>query len=137
MVQKIGRLIELSLADTRLRYLVAGGVNTVFGYGVSVLLYSLLHQRLHIVLIGIIINIVTITFSFLTYKLFVFKTKEGWLREYLRCYVIYGTSLVVGICLLWLLVDFFTIRFWIAQGMLLCGTVCISYLGHSRYSFKQ
>ena len=136
MVQKVRRLIELALTDTRLRYFVAGGVNTVFGYGVSVLLYFLLHQRLHIVLIGIIINIVTITFSFLTYKIFVFKTKGGWLREYFRCYIVYGTSMVVGIGLLWLLVEFFAIRFWIAQGMLLCGTVCISYLGHSRYSFK-
>ena len=37
-----------------LRYLIAGGWNTIFGYGVTVGLYALMADKLHIVLIATI-----------------------------------------------------------------------------------
>ena len=73
-----------------LRYLLAGGWNTVFGYATSVGLYALLADMLHITLIAGIASIVSITMSFLTYKIFVFKTSGNWLIEYGRSYLVYG-----------------------------------------------
>ncbi|PQV52516.1 GtrA family protein [Paraburkholderia sp. BL21I4N1] len=120
-----------------LRYLLVGGLNTAFGYFATVGLYYALRPHLHIVVIGVIANVICITESFITYKLFVFNSREPWLREYLRCYVVYGSSALIGIAGLWLLVNILGIPFWLAQGLLMSVSVAISYAGHDRFTFKK
>lgn len=120
-----------------LRYLIVGGLNTAFGYFVTVGLYYTLRSHLHIVVIGLIANVVCITESFLTYKLFVFNSRASWWREYLRCYVVYGGSALIGIAGLWLLVNVLGIPFWLAQGLLMVISVAISFAGHDRFTFKK
>lgn len=129
----LSRLIH----DRRLRYLLVGGWNTGFGYFVSLVLYQCLAHRLHIVLIGIIANIINISMSFFTYKIFVFKTRGNPLYEYLRSYVVYGAGAIIGIIALWLLVDGLHFPFWIAQGMVVAVTVVISYFGHLLFTFRK
>jgi len=124
------------LQDTRIRYLLAGGVNTAFGYAVGLGVYYSLSDHWHIVVLGILINVICITFSFCTYKMFVFRTKGKWLKEYLRCYVVYGSSALVGIASLWGLVDGLHIPFWLAQLFLLVLGIAISYLGHKKFTFS-
>ncbi len=120
-----------------LRYLVVGGINTLFGYGLGVGLYLALSPMLHILVIGVIGSVIAITFSFTTYKLFVFGTRGHWLREYLRSYVVYGGTGVLGILLVWVLVDGLRMPIWIAQGIAILLTVLVSYLGHARFTFRR
>ena len=120
-----------------LRYLVIGGFNTLVGYSLGVGLYLALAPRLHILLIGVIANILAITVSFTTYKLLVFCTRGDWLAEYLRSYLVYGGSAVLGILLLWLLVDGWYLPIWLAQGIAIGLTVFVSYLGHARFTFRR
>jgi putative flippase GtrA len=119
-----------------LRYLVVGGINTLFGYSLGVGLYLALSPRLHILVIGVIGSVIAITFSFTTYKLWVFGTHGHWLREYLRSYVVYGGTGVLGILLIWLLVDGLRLPIWIAQGIAILLTIIFSYLGHARFTFR-
>lgn len=126
-----------NLSNETIRYLIVGLLNTVFGYLISVGLYFLLSSHLHILFISSLTSIITITFSFLTYKCIVFKTKGDWLKEYVRSCSVYGISIFFGILSLWILVDFFQIMFWIAQGAVLITTTAVSYLGHSNYTFKK
>ncbi len=125
------------LKDKRVRYLLAGGWNTLFGYCVGVLFYYLLHNYLHTLVIIVLANILNISMSFLTYKIFVFKTRGNWLSEYVRCYVVYGNIAIVGMLLIWMMVDFFMVPFWIAQALILLITVIISYVAHARFTFKK
>jgi putative flippase GtrA len=125
------------LDTQRMRYLLAGGWNTFFGYTASIVIYSLLSNRLHVVEIAVLGNIIAITMAFLTYKLFVFQTKGNWLREYFRSYLVYGGMALVGIGLLWIMVDGLHIPFWQAQGLVILLTVVISYFGHSRFTFRK
>lgn len=120
-----------------MRYLIAGGWNTAFGYFATVVLYYLLSMRLHIVAIGILANIICISMSFLTYKLFVFKSQGEWIREYFRSYVVYGGSAVIGISGLWFLVDMIGIPFWLAQAVLMVAGVIVSYVGHDKFTFNK
>jgi putative flippase GtrA len=120
-----------------LRYLFVGGANTAFGYLATVGLYYALRPHLHIVVIGALANVVCITEAFITYKLFVFNTRNGWIREYLRCYVVYGGSAVIGIAGLWLLVNILGVPFWLAQGLLMVVSVVVSYTGHDRFTFRK
>lgn len=120
-----------------IRYLIAGGWNTAFGYCLGVGLYLLLSDRLHITLIAVICNILAISMSFLTYKLFVFKTPGNWLNEYLRSFVVYGAMALLGILLLWCFVDLLGIGIWWAQALVIFLTVFISYFGHKLFTFKS
>ncbi|GAB4060196.1 GtrA family protein [Uliginosibacterium sediminicola] len=123
--------------ERKLRYLLAGAWNTVFGYAVGLALYSLFHEQLHVVAIGVVANLLAITMSFMSYKLFVFRTRGNWLSEYLRCYLVYGGSALLGVCMLWVLVDGLGLPFWLAQGLIIVLTVTVSYFGHARFTFRR
>ena len=98
------KLLNL-LSDIQFRYLAVGVWNTIFGYGLGVFLFALMNKNFHIVIIGIIANVIGITMSFFTYKKFVFKTEGSWVKAYLRCYFSYGLNAILSIFLLWLFVD--------------------------------
>lgn len=120
-----------------LRYLLAGGWNTVFGYATSVGLYVFLADKLHIMVIAAIANIFAITMSFMTYKLFVFKTSGDWLLEYGRSYIVYGGMAIFGIVLIWIFVDILKWQIWYSQALVILITVGISYMGHKFFTFKR
>lgn len=120
-----------------IRYLLVGGFNTALAYCISVGLYYGLSRWLHIVAIGVIANIVCITEAFIAYKLLVFRSHGRWLPEYLRCYLVYGGSALIGIAGLWLLVNVIGAPFWIAQGGLIVVGIVISYVGHDRFTFNK
>jgi putative flippase GtrA len=119
-----------------LRYVLAGIWNTLFGYFTSLLIYDSFHVFLHILFIGLMANIINISMSFLTYKFFVFRTKNHWLKEYLRSYIIYGGVALISLSILWFAVDYLKMPFWIAQALVMSLGVLISYIGHDRFTFK-
>jgi putative flippase GtrA len=121
----------------KLRYLLVGGWNTVFGYLTGVTFFLMLSQHLNIILIAIISNIIAITMSFITYKILVFKTSGRWFTEYLKCYLVYGINALIGVFFLWLFVDRYSINIWLAQGAIIVLTVMFSYLLHKRFTFRR
>jgi putative flippase GtrA len=125
------------LSREKIRYLLAGGFNTLVGYAIGVGLYKALESNLSIIWIGIISNILSITVSFLSYKTLVFKTKGMWLTEYMKSYIVYGGIALIGIFFLWLFVDKMKISIWFAQALVIVLTVIFSYLGHSRLTFRR
>ncbi len=125
------------LDPQKIRYLVTGGMNTVFGYAVSVATYHILLPQYPLLVAAVIANILAITFSFISYKIFVFKTSGSWLNEYLKSYIVYGGMAVYGIILLWLLVEKALLSIWLAQLVVTFSSVVISYIGHQRFTFKR
>lgn len=119
------------------KYFLFGIINTIFGYSFSLLIYYSLSHLLNIILIGLIINYVSITFAFINYKIFVFKTSGNWIKEYLKCFTVYGGVSLLNLFLLWLLVEIFIIPFWIVQFFLIFITFISSYIGHSRFTFSD
>jgi putative flippase GtrA len=128
------------------RYLAVGVFNTVFGYSSYVILTVVLtpHVPYAYVLAGALSTVLNITIAFLNYKWFVFKTKGNYLREWLRCLVVYGGGILLAPILLPMTV--FAIRHltradasapYIA-GALLMGTGVIgSFFGHKHFSFGR
>ena len=124
------------LMSQRFRYLFVGLWNTIFGYAVGNFLYYVLLEQYHIILISSFGNIVAISMSFITYKLFVFKTEGNWLKEYLRSYLVYGLSAIIGVIFVWIFVNGFKLEYWIAQGIIIILTIVVSYLGHKHYTYR-
>jgi putative flippase GtrA len=121
----------------KFKYLVAGVWNTLFGYSLGVGSYLLLGKHLHIIYISILTNIVAITMSFLTYKLFVFRTTGGWIKEYLKIYLVYGATAIIGTIMLWIFVDFFYINIWLSQGLVLALAFIFSFFLNRGFTFKR
>ncbi len=125
------------LSDARLRYLMAGGFNTLFAYALNLGMYAWLHERLPLVVITGGCAVLSISVAFLVYKLFVFATRGNWLREYVRCYLVYGGGAVVSIALLSVMVDGWGMSFWLAQAITTVGIVLLSFVMHRRFTFRS
>jgi len=122
--------------EEKIRFLLAGGWNTVFGYFAYATLYYLFSAKIHYMLLLIVSYVLAITNSYISYKVFVFKTKGNVLKEYIRFYFVYGASLLINLILMPILVEICHIHPLIAPILLLVITVIISYIGHKNFSFK-
>jgi putative flippase GtrA len=126
------------------RYLVVGLCNTAFGYGCYAGLTLLLtpHLPYAYIVASVLSGLVNITFSFLTYKWFIFKTKGNYLREWVRCLLVYSSAIAISTAALPLVV--YGLRhltpargsapYW-AGAMLMGITVIGGFLGHKNFSF--
>ncbi len=130
------------------RYLVVGGWNTVFGLAIYALLFEIFSRRLAFTLmigekdylylaLSIPANILAITNAYICYKLFVFKTRGNILREYFRCYIVYGSSMLLAMAGLYILVTLLGFHPILANVLLTFLTVSMSYLGHKFFSFRK
>jgi putative flippase GtrA len=128
------------------RYTLVGIWNTAFGYGCYAGLTALFtpHIAHGYILAAVVAGFVAITVAFLGYKWFVFKTRGNYMREWLRCMVVYGTTTLIGIALLPLFVFAFR-RFagldasapYVAGATVTSLNVIVSFLGHRNFSFRS
>ena len=86
------------------RYLCVGAFNTFFGYCTFVVVLSLLNEvtpqrflYLTVILASVISTPFNITVAYFGYKFFVFRTKGNYLSEWLKCFAVYGTSMIPGL----------------------------------------
>ncbi len=128
------------------RYILVGGFNTVFGYG----LFALLNwstRRLgsyNYMLASIVATPIAISVAFLGYKWFVFRTRGNYLVEWIRCFGVYGSSMVITFAGLPILVPILRRNLqeperapYIAAALLTVVTVVFSFIGHKNISFRQ
>jgi putative flippase GtrA len=128
------------------RYIVVGGFNTVFGYGLYALLtwsfrglgsYNYMYAM-------VLANVITISVAFLGYKWFVFRTRGNYLIEWIRCFGVYGSSALIGLAALPILVPILRHVLhrpgqapYIAGALLMVVSVVFSFFGHKNFSFRQ
>lgn len=126
------------------RYLAVGLINTIFGYGTYAGLTALFtpHIPFAYMLASIVSSFLNITFSYLNYKLFIFKTQGNYLREWSRTIVVYGSTMGAGTILLAPAV--FLVRHatpaqtsapYIAGAVLMGANVLAGFFGHKHFSF--
>lgn len=129
-------------------YLIIGIWNTVFGTGAYFGCVRLFNSvgRFGYMIGAVLSSIIGVTQSFLSYKWFAFKTKGNYLSEYIKCWTVYGTATLINTALLPVIVEI--TRCVLSQeyktyapyigGVLLTGvTVLISFVGHSKFTFKH
>jgi len=134
------------VGEQSLRYLLVGGVNTLVGYASFAGLYALLAELVPAAYIfaNLLANVVAITVAFFGYKYLVFRTRgHGW-REYFRTYVVYGTSMLVGLAILPVMVHLLSSVMervelvpYLAQALTMLLVVGGSFFAHRNYSFRR
>lgn len=127
-------------------YFVVGAINTCFGYSSFALLNWLFLPRSAVALIlaGVLSNLVNVTFSLITQKTFVFKTKGNIVREWMRFVSVSAGASLVGSALLPVLVYALKATTsanqsapYLAWAILLIPSAFISFLGHQRFTFAS
>lgn len=127
--------LKTSLQSEKLRYLLAGGYNTAFGYGLFAVLILLVGDRFHYLIILPVSHVIAVTNAYFTYRFLVFRGAASDLKSYLRFHAVYLASLGFGMVALPLLVEIGGCRPILAQGVVLVVTVVMSYVLHKRFSF--
>jgi putative flippase GtrA len=133
-----------------IRYLIVGVWNTIFAYALYsgfVFLYTrfLPHRFLYLSVMAAAITAkpIGITMSFFCYKHFVFRTHGNHLREWLRCFAVYGVGMLPELIALPILTQLF-LRFTLTHGpapylagaVITVFTATLSYFGHKKFSFR-
>jgi putative flippase GtrA len=129
----------------KIRFLIVGAWNTIFGYlvfvGFDILFTSFCAKRyVAYMSAAVLSNILAIINAYIFHKHITFKSKVkgiGIFYEFLK----FSTTYLVTFCLSLILLPLFVEILYMdpkiaAAAVILCCTV-ISYLGHSRFSFRR
>ena len=136
----------LTTPTTVARYLAVGACNTLFGYGCFALLTMLLNPLIAYgyVVASLLANLLAITFSFLGYKWFVFKTQGDYFKEWIRCIGVYTGSMLLSAAALPFVVALVRHQTgnaqtapYIAGAIVLVFSVVFSFFGHRHISFGR
>ena len=134
-----------------IRFLMVGVSNTLFSlalYSACVIVYSHLFPHRGKPLIADIASItakpICITVAFLCYKHFVFRTRGNYLKEWLRCFAVYGVSTPAELIILPIATSVFLhIAPLRVSAPFLAGVVnsviiaLYSYFAHKKFSFRR
>jgi len=121
----------------KLRFLITGFVNTVFGYFCGVIIYNNFYDKISIVYIGLISNFISISFSFLTNKFFVFKKSKGsFLFQYFKSFLTHGLIVIIGVFTLWFSISLLFLNIYLAQAAVVGISIILLYLLHKKFTFK-
>lgn len=148
----------------KIAYLIAGGWNTLFGYVMFAVLWTLLGASFTVSAQAyidsataagtlpawvpsattlatwgvLIINFFPSTLNaYVAYKFFVFRTKGGVLRELPRFSIVYVITLAANMFALPALIHAFDMNPYVAQAIFTVAVVITSYLGHRYFSFSR
>jgi putative flippase GtrA len=119
----------------QLLYLLVGGWNTVFGYGVWALLQYLLGNHLHYLIVVILSWPFAVLNAYLGYRYIVFRSRGPVARELPRFSLVYLATLLVNLALLPIALRVSPFNIYVVQALFTGVVVICSYLAHRYYSF--
>lgn len=127
------------LANQKVRFLIVGGFNTVFGYGLFASFYRFVFSDVQF---GYLISLVAsyaaaITVAFFLYRRFVFPVADRLLRDFVAFLGVNAVAVAVNFALLPVLVEVFDVYPLVAQAAVVVCTTMISYFGHRDISFRR
>ncbi len=147
----MGKIRRWFPARQVLRYLIVGVGNTIFGYGCYAFFVAVYSRFLPAHYLPFTVDLASITttplgvtVSFLTYKFFVFKTHGNYLKEWVRCFAVYGSATIPGLFILPFLTKllqsiavFHRVAPYLAGALVMGGTAVYTYLAHKNFSFSR
>jgi putative flippase GtrA len=128
---------RLTVRRKQLRFVVAGALNTVFGFAIfPILLWSFSTLHRHYMLGLIIAQALSLCFAFMTYKLTVFRTRSDVAGEFSRFLPFYLANYAVNWFALPVLVKGASLDPIVAQILFSAILMVGSYFWHSRITFR-
>lgn len=114
-----------------IRFLLVGGINTLFGYG---LFAFFIYLHLHYSVASLLSTVIGVLFNFKTTGKLVFKSSDN--RLIVRFFAVYGMVYAVNVLFLkgfkW-----FGLNLYIAGAILILPLAILSYILNRRFVFKK
>jgi putative flippase GtrA len=126
-----------AISPEKIRFLAIGSLNTSVGLGAFPLLMAFKPAPLHYLYILIASQILGISISFFTNKLFVFRSKGSLKTEYVKFLTFHGIHLVLNLIALPTLVNSTGLHPVWAQNVFAGGVIVTSYFWHRDITFKK
>ena len=127
------------LKDERVRFLLIGGFNTVFGYALFVLFQFLWGDTAGYLVSLYVSYVISILVAFVLHRRFTFQvrgTANIW-TDFVRFVGVYLVALAINTIALPLLVEVAGLDPLIAQAIVVVVTTVLSYVGHKFFSFRR
>jgi putative flippase GtrA len=121
----------------KLRFLIVGAWNTAFAYAAFGAVYLLLRNRVHYLVICIIVHALAVTNAFICQRQFVFRSRTRWWSAFLRFNLVQLLVLASGLALLSFMVEVLHFAPLYGQLTVMTGTVVAGYLLNRAYSFRR
>jgi putative flippase GtrA len=118
-------------------YLVVGGWNTAFGYGVWAILQYLLGDHLHYLVVLVVAWTLAVLNAYLGYRYLVFRSTGPILRELPRFSLVYFLTLLANLALLPVALNVLPFSIYLIQAILTVVVVALTYATHRYYSFGR
>lgn len=123
--------------QVKVRFVLAGGLNTLVGLGVFPLLYLMLaDHHFHYMVILCMSQVLCISFAYLTNKFLVFRTRGNYVAEFTKFVIFHLSYFVANLAALPLMVNGLKLSPIIAQSIFAIMVIVSSYFWHSRITFS-
>lgn len=123
--------------EKQIKYVAIGVWNTLFWYAVFMALYHVLTPYgVHYTVILVISQVLSVTNAYLANKIFVFKTKGNYGREYIRFASYHVISFAINLLLLPFFVEVMGYDPVLAQGGIIVASIVLSFFWHSYITFS-
>lgn len=128
-------LLKSVIRHEKVKFLIIGGYNTLFSLILGNLMYYFL--PLNYTIIAIALYIISVTNSYMTYKIFLFKTKGNILKELIRANITYLSTFCLNLFLMFVFVSILQMEKIIAFNIASVIVVIVIYTMHKFFTFKQ
>ena len=125
------------ILDQKLRYLIVGGINTVFGFTFFTLTYLFLEGKLHYVLIFLVSQIVSICFSHYSQRKFVWHSRSNYVSELIRFASAYLVATIFNVILLAASQEIVGAPILLSQFSIGIGIVVIMFFVQKHWTFSK
>jgi len=127
----------IRLHETKVRFLLAGALNTVFGLAAYPAFFFLLAPlKLHYMVVLGITQVTCVAFSYTTNKFLVFRTVGNYLRESGKFVLFHLSYFLVNLVALPFLVEIFGMSPVWGQTLFAVAVIITSYFWHSNITFS-
>ena len=116
-----------------LKFCIVGVSNTAIGLGTY---YLFLWMGLHYIIANILSWIISVFNAFYWNNKYVFSSKSSWVQLLCRTYISYGASFVLGVVLIFILVEWIKISEVIAPLIILIVTIPLNFLMNKFWAFR-
>jgi putative flippase GtrA len=132
-------MLQKLITDQRVRFLLVGGFNTAFGYGLFVLFELTFGGHTNYLLSLYLSYGIAIVIAFVLHRRFTYQVlgRGKLFLDFIRFTSVYLVSLIVNTIALPLLVELGGLPPILAQVIVVGCTTVISYFGHKFFSFRR
>ncbi|MFT4187730.1 MAG: GtrA family protein [Aeromicrobium sp.] len=131
-----GPLLRL-IKDHRVAFLIVGSINTVVGFAWFVFFDVTVGRIWGYMITLLFAHVAAVLCAFVLYRRFVFRVRGNTLIDLARFESVNLVSLAVNATMLPIFVEFGRLQPIVAQAAIVFLTTLISYVGHSKLSFRR